>query len=118
MENIKQGLTFETLPKAVSFLIDEVRELKKLVLKNQLKKSVPVNTIRRIPVDINRATEITHLGKSSIYSLRKKKKFPGGMKKGQKLLWYEDELLQWIESGKVLSPEEIDAASDAALLIK
>jgi excisionase family DNA binding protein len=40
MENLKEGLTFETLPKAVSHLTYEVSEIKRLLLE-QSKESQP-----------------------------------------------------------------------------
>ncbi len=68
----------------------------------------------KIPVDIKRACEITGLSKPTIYALAPKGKIPN-FKTGKKLLFFEEELLKWIQSGKRLTQSEIDERADNSL---
>jgi predicted DNA-binding transcriptional regulator AlpA len=72
---------------------------------------------KKIPIDINQASQITGLAKSTIYALAPVGAIPN-FKKGKRLYFYEDELLAWINSGKRLSPAEVDQAADEALIKK
>ena len=57
-------------------------------------------------IEINEAYKITRKAKPTIYTLARKGLIPA-YKRGKKLYFYEDELLQWIESGR----KEIQAIS-------
>ena len=50
-------------------------------------------------VEIDEACKITRKAKPTIYTLARKGLIPA-YKRGKKLYFYEDELLQWIESGR------------------
>ena len=50
-------------------------------------------------VEIDEAYKITRKAKPTIYTLARKGLIPA-YKRGKKLYFYEDELLQWIESGR------------------
>ena len=50
-------------------------------------------------IEIDEACKITRKAKPTIYTLARKGLIPA-YKKGKKLYFYEDELLQWIESGR------------------
>lgn len=50
-------------------------------------------------IEIDEACKITRMAKPTIYTLAHKGLIPA-YKKGKKLYFYEDELLQWIESGR------------------
>ena len=50
-------------------------------------------------IEIDEASKITRKAKPTIYTLARKGLIPA-YKKGKKLYFYEDELLQWIESGR------------------
>ena len=50
-------------------------------------------------IEIDEACKITRKAKPTIYTLARKGLIPA-YKRGKKLYFYEDELLQWIESGR------------------
>ena len=88
-------ITFDKLPQAVGYLTEQVERIHKIVAALQ-----PQNTIdkHRI-VEIDEACKITRKAKPTIYTLARKGLIPA-YKRGKKLYFYEDELLQWIESGR------------------
>ena len=91
----KEIMTFEQLPKAVSELTNQVMELRDIVA--ALKPAVPDEKHRIVEID--EACKITRKAKPTIYTLARKGLIPA-YKRGKKLYFYEDELLQWIESGR------------------
>ena len=62
-----------------------------------LKPAVPDEKHRIVGID--EACTITHKAKPTIYTLSRKGLIHA-YKRGKKLYFYEDELLQWIESGR------------------
>jgi len=53
----------------------------------------------KTPISFASACKITRKAKPTIYTLARKGLIPA-YKRGKKLYFYEDELLQWIESGR------------------
>ena len=101
---VKEIMTFEQLPKAVSELTTQVMELRDMVA--ALKPAVPDEKHRIVGID--EACIITHKAKPTIYTLARKGIIPA-YKRGKKLYFYEDELLKWIEEGrKVISTKSYD----------
>lgn len=98
---IYNDLTFEKLPEAIAYLIKTVDELKILVT-NPESKSIE----KRIPIGIDEACRIVQKAKSTIYSLARKGLIPC-YKKGKKLFFFEDELINWIQKGKKKTIDEI-----------
>lgn len=96
-----EKVTFENLPNAVSQLMAEVGEIKRVVLA----RDNPVQR-KRLPIEIDEASRIIHKSKSTIYSLVRKKTIPC-YKVGKKLYFYEDELLNWIGDGRKKSIQEM-----------
>ena len=90
----KETVTFDKLPEAVSYLTEQVIELKKMVAELQ-----PPASDKHVLVEIEDACRIIRKAKPTIYTLVRKGQLPA-YKKGKKLYFYEDELLQWIESGR------------------
>ncbi|MFR9524559.1 MAG: helix-turn-helix domain-containing protein [Rikenellaceae bacterium] len=97
-----QDVTFETLPKAVAYLIEEVTTLKSLLV-NQKQTEQPA---KRLPIGIEEAKAILQKATSTIYRLVGKGDIPH-YKQGRKLYFYEDELLDWVAQGKRKSSIEI-----------
>ncbi len=83
-------------------------------LLNDLKTGIsqPTPETRRIPVNIDRIVEVTHLAKPTLYGLVSAKKIPH-FKQGKKLLFFEDEIIDWIRQGKRKTLAEIEAEADA-----
>ena len=91
-------ITFEQLPQAVSLLIEKVEVLRKLADKvdKVLGKDGQQNDRRLLALDDVAAL----LGKSAstIYAMTSEKRIPYH-KRGNKLYFFEDEIIGWIEQG-------------------
>lgn len=94
-------LTFEKLPEAIAYLIKTVDELKMLVANPE-----PKSIEKRIPIGIDGACRIVQKAKSTIYSLARKGLVPC-YKRGKKLFFFEDELIDWIQKGKKKTVNQI-----------
>ena len=98
-------------------------ELENLIEKSLLKilsVKQPVNSqsnrTKKV-LNINDAVTLTHLSKSRIYVLASAGTIPN-FKKGTRVLFYEDELLSWLESGKRMTQEQMELAADNSLVQK
>ena len=87
-------LTFDQVPEAVAHLVDEVASIKELV-----RLQVHHEPEKRRPISIQKASKLIGKAIQTIYGLVSAKQIPY-YKKGKQLYFYEDELLDWIESGK------------------
>ena len=101
-------ISFETLPKAVAHLVNEVAAIKLLVEKGQ----ISVAPQKRIPIGIEEASLIIGKAKPTIYALVRKRLLPC-YKTGKKLYFFEDELLKWISQGKKKTLLEIESEVEA-----
>ena len=101
-------ISFETLPKAVAYLVNEVAAIKLLVEKGQ----VSVAPQKRIPIGIEEASRTIGKAKPTIYALVRKRLLPC-YKSGKKLYFFEDELLEWIAKGKKKTMQEIESEVEA-----
>jgi len=97
-------ISFNDLPKAIAFLVSEVAEIKSLVGKGQ---SQPTPQ-KRVPIGIDEASRIIKKAKPTIYTLVQKRQLPC-YKNGKKLYFFEDELLEWVSSGKRKTLSEIES---------
>jgi excisionase family DNA binding protein len=102
-------ITFDNLPQAVAYLVDEVVAIRLLVEKNQ-------NTVveKRIPINIDDACRIIGKAKPTVYSLVRKRQLPC-YKNGKKLYFFEDELMAWILNGKKKTMHEISKEMETAM---
>ena len=94
-----EELTFNDLPKAVSQLLLEIKELLKI-----LQPPKPTNK----PILIDRACEIIGKSRPTIYKLSRLGERPS-YRQGRKVYFFEDELLAWVVSGKKRTLDEIKA---------
>ena len=88
-------ITFDKLPQAVCYLTEQVELVHKIVSALQPQTTTDKHRI----VEIDEACKITRKAKPTIYTLARKGLIPA-YKRGKKLYFYEDELLQWIVSGR------------------
>jgi len=88
-------ITFDKLPQAVGYLTEQVERIHKIVTALQPQTSTDKHRI----VEIDEACQITRKAKPTIYTLARKGLIPA-YKRGKKLYFYEDELLQLIESSR------------------
>jgi len=96
----KEEITFDKLPQAITYLTEQVAELKQLVSVLQ-----PPPSEKHVLVEIDDACRIIKKAKPTIYALVRKGLLPS-YKKGKKLYFYEDELLGWIENGRRNTPQQ------------
>lgn len=96
-------MTFDKLPEAVAYLINEIAQIKELVEGYQN----PLPT-KRVPVGIEEACRLIGKAKPTVYSLVRKRLLPC-YKNGKKLYFFEDELLEWISKGKKKTLQEIES---------
>lgn len=89
------NITFEQLPQAVSLLIEKVRQLADKV-EEALGNTTQQKDRRLLGLD----DVATLLGKSAstIYTMTSEKRIPYH-KRGNKLYFFEDEIIRWIEQG-------------------
>ena len=88
-------ITFDKLPQAVGYLTEQVERIHKIVAALQPQTAIDKHRI----VEIDEEYKITRKVKPTIYTLARKELIPA-YKRGKKLYFYEDELLQWIESSR------------------
>ena len=88
-------ITFDKLPQAVGYLTEQVERIHKIVAALQPQSAIDKHRI----IEIDEACKITRKAKPTIYTLARKRLIPA-YKRGKKLYFYEDELLQWIESSR------------------
>lgn len=102
-------ITFEKLPEAVAYLIEKMAEVKTLVENFTSQPSQ-----KRLPIGIDDACRIIQKAKPTIYALVRKGLIPS-YKRGKKLFFYEEELLDWINNGKKKTILDIKAEMEADL---
>ena len=88
-------ITFDKLPQALGYLTEKVERIHKNVAALQPQTATDKHRI----IEIDGACKITRKAKPTIYTLARKGFIPAS-KRGKKLYFYEDELLQWIESSR------------------
>lgn len=105
-------ITFDKLPEAVAYLIEKIAEVKTLV-ENFTSKPPE----KRLPIGIDDACRIIQKAKPTIYALVRKGLIPS-YKRGKKLFFYEEELLDWIKNGKKKTILDIKAEMEADLYLR
>ncbi|MDR2811266.1 MAG: helix-turn-helix domain-containing protein [Tannerellaceae bacterium] len=96
----KDEITFDKLLQAITYLTEQVAELKELVSELQ-----PAQSEKHVLVGIDDACRIIQKAKPTVYALVRKGLLPS-YKKGKQLYFYEDELLTWIENGRRNTSEQ------------
>ena len=112
MENLTEGLTLETLPKAFTHLTNEVREIKKLLL--DLSNEQPTETDRWF--DLNELC-IYHPDKPSkptVYGWVNAGAIPVH-KGGKKLRFLKSEIDAWLRQGRKKTMAETASEADTYL---
>ena len=104
------NITFEKLPEAVGFLIREVQRLNESI-SSLTEKQRPQ---KKTPLSVEQACEIIGKAKVTVYAMARKGLIPH-YKSGRKLYFFEEELLEWIVSGKIKISEETREEVEAFL---
>jgi excisionase family DNA binding protein len=97
-------LSLEKLPQAFSQLMTEVSEMKNLLLE-AVKKTV--ETKKKKPIGINEACDLVNLAKPTVYALCQNRTIPCYRTTGGKLQFFEDELIEWVKTGRRKTQYEI-----------
>lgn len=99
--NTKEELSFNDLPQAMSLVLDKVTSLENTVsgLREDLRKSrsAPVNEHQ--PMGVEETCEFLKMKKTTLYYYAQNNLIPV-TKKGKRYLFFKDELISWIESGR------------------
>tara|TARA_R110002096_G_scaffold279416_2_gene473603 strand:- start:2831 stop:3178 length:348 start_codon:yes stop_codon:yes gene_type:complete len=104
-------LSFESLPKAVTMLSNEISEIKKLLLEKR--EQQPTETPEQF-LNIQEAAKFLNLSVPTMYSKVSKRELPC-MKRGKRLYFSSTELTNYIKSGRKKSNTEIDREAKAYL---
>jgi hypothetical protein len=115
MENLKEGLTLETLPKAVSHLTNEVSEIKRLLLEKS-KESQP---------ELDRWMDLNEFiiyhpakpAKPTAYGWVSDGLVPNH-KNGKKLMFLKSEIDSWLKQGRRKTLEETASEAENYLRTK
>lgn len=91
------NITFEQLPQAVSTLIERVEQLAGKV-DEVLCKAAGKETSKRSLLSLEEVAALLGKSASTIYAMTSEKRIPYH-KRGNKLYFFEDEIIRWIEQG-------------------
>jgi hypothetical protein len=97
-------MLFDQMPEAMAEVLDEIRAIKaeiRSIKAADAEKKKDAHT----PVGIERASEITGKAVTTLYRYTANGLIPC-YKRGKSVLFYEDELLEWVRSGRCESLEE------------
>lgn len=101
-------ISFSELPKILLKVLSIVEETNRNV------QALKPYENQRSPIGIEKACLITQKKKSTIYKLCNSGQIPC-YKKGKRLYFYEDELLNWLKEGKRKTIEEVRAEIKAQI---
>lgn len=90
------NITFEQLPQAVSLLIERVGQLTSKVEEALGKNDNPQRKHKLLTLD--EVAVLLNKSASTIYTMTSEKRIPYH-KQGNKLYFFEDEIIRWIEQG-------------------
>lgn len=63
------------------------------------------------PIDVQTAAKLLNLSLPSLYRKTHHREIPH-CKRGNRLYFFQTELIKWVESGKILSQREVEIAAD------
>lgn len=104
-----EALKFEELPNAVAILLNEVKELKTLLLQKDNTQPEEVK-----PIGIKDVSTITGLTVPTLYGYCQRNEIPYS-KKGNRLYFFKYEILDWVKTGKQKTLKELEADATAYL---
>jgi len=108
-----EDITFEKLPQAVAHLIRKVENLE-FLLKQKVQ---PSNQLDNQLLNIQQVSELIHLQVPTIYSYVQKREIPFS-KKGKRLYFSKDEIIDWVKKGKQKTASETQLEVDKFLTSK
>ncbi len=103
-------LTFEQLPKAVTQLYGKLENIERLLLDNANEDKPQADQL----LTIQQASELLNLSVPTIYGLVSRLEIPC-MKKGKRLYFSQQELTNWVKTGRKKTLTEIASEAEAYL---
>lgn len=94
----KEELTLQNVPKAVNYLINEIAEMR--VLLEHIESQLGLGVDKHRPIGIEDACRILDQTKRGINKLVRNQSIPH-YAKDNKIYFFEDELVKWVESSRV-----------------
>ncbi len=104
-----ETITFEQLPQAVTKLIEEVSEVKKIVSENSNAMEQPERFLT-----IEEAAKFLDLTVPTVYAKVSRGELPY-MKRGKRLYFSDIELYEYLKAGRKKTNAEIDAEAETYL---
>ena len=101
---MNETITFETMPKAMAYLINKVEALEKVLLEKNETPTTPVD--RWLNIDELKAYLPDHPAKATIYGWVSKREIPYH-KGGKKLRFRQSDIDAWLSCGKRRSEDEL-----------
>ena len=99
----KEELTLQNVPKAVNYLINEIAEMR--VLLEHVESQLGLGVDKHRPIGIEDACRILQQTKNGINKMIRNQSIPHYIK-GNKIYFFEDELVKWVEKDPVHSYQE------------
>lgn len=108
-----ENLSFDQLPKAVAMLLDEIKELKKLITTHTAtaEPSEPQDEL----MNVEQTAEFLNLSVPTIYGKVHRRELPV-MKRGNRLYFSKFELLDYLKQGRQQTMQEIEDEAGSYLL--
>ena len=94
----KEELTLQNVPKAVNYLINEIAEMR--VLLEHVESQLGLGVDKHHPIGIEDACRILQQTKNGINKMIRNQSIPHYVK-GNKIYFFEDELIKWVEKDTV-----------------
>jgi len=101
---MNETIAFETMPKAMAYLINKVEALEKALLEKNETPATPVD--RWLNIDELKAYLPDHPAKATIYGWVSRREIPYH-KGGKKLRFLQSDIDAWLSSGKRKSENEL-----------
>jgi len=99
----KEELTHQNVPKAVNYLINEIAEMR--VLLEHIESQLGLGVDKHRPIGIDDACRILQQTKNGINKMIRNQSIPHYVK-GNKIYFFEDELVKWVEKDPVLNSQD------------
>lgn len=99
----KEELTLQNVPKAVNYLINEIAEMR--VLLEHVESQLGLGVDKHRPIGIEDACRILQQTKNGINKMIRNQSIPHYVK-GNKIYFFEDELVKWVEKDPVHSYQD------------
>jgi excisionase family DNA binding protein len=100
-------ITFDSLPKAISQLCEDMAVIKRFILE---KTNDPIPQPDEL-LTIKETAEFLNLQVSTIYGLVSRMQIPS-MKKGKRLYFSKVELIEWLKAGRKKTTKDLSKKAD------